>query len=159
MIIFAAFLAALMSTADSAMLTISSMFTKDIFAQRSGGHDQANVNFGKRLSWVLVSMLVLLAILLKDHASLIAVMDRKFDLLVQLVPAFIISLHYKYLSAKPVFYGLLFGVLISLVLAFVPLSFMENGKFYGFHPGVVALPINILIATIGSLKSGLKPFK
>lgn len=158
-IIFAAFLAALMSTADSAMLTISSMFTKDIFAQRSGGHDQSNVNFGKRLSWVLVSMLVLLAILMKDHASLIAVMDRKFDLLVQLVPAFIISLHYKFLSAKPVFYGLLFGVLISLVLAFVPFSFIENGKFYGFHPGVVALPINILIATIGSLKSGLKPFK
>jgi SSS family solute:Na+ symporter len=104
-------------------------------------------------------LIIHIAILLKDHASLIAVMDRKFDLLVQLVPAFIISLHYKFLSAKPVFYGLLFGVLISLVLAFIPFSFIENGKFYGFHPGVVALPINILIATIGSLKSGLKPFK
>lgn len=107
----------------------------------------------------MVSVLVLLAILLKDHASLIAVMDRKFDLLVQLVPAFIISLHYKFLSAKPVFYGLFFGVLISLVLAFIPFSFIENGKFYGFHPGVVALPINILIAIFGSLRFKLRPFK
>jgi SSS family solute:Na+ symporter len=151
-LIFAAFLAALMSTADSAMLSISSMFTKDIYKIHFYNDigDQKLTLIGKYASWLLVFLLVVIAILLKDHASLVSLLDRKFDLLVQLSPAFIVGLYLPRLEGKYVLLGLLFGVLMALLLAFMPLPFVEGGKIYGFHPGVVALPFNLLIAIVGS---------
>jgi SSS family solute:Na+ symporter len=154
-LIFSAFLAALMSTADSAMLSIGSMFTKDIYKHhlQKDTPDEELAYVGKRVTWGLVVILVFIAILLKDHASLISLIDRKFDLLVQLSPAFILGLYVPSLKGRYVLIGLIVGVVVALFLAFVPLSFVTSGKIYGFHPGVVALPFNLLIALAGSFVS------
>ena len=152
-LIFSAILAALMSTADSAMLSISSMFTKDIY----GTHLQPEAKesdltrIGKRCSWVVVCALALLAIVLKDKASLITLIDRKFDLLVQLVPGFMIGIHWSGLRAGPVLWGLIAGLLISLTLAFGPFDFVVAGKIWGFHPGLYGLIVNLTIAVLGTL--------
>ena len=71
-LIFSAVLAALMSTADSAMLSISSMFTKDIYGVhvKPGASEQELTKIGKRYSWVVIGALVVLAILLKNQTSL-----------------------------------------------------------------------------------------
>ncbi|MDG2316886.1 MAG: sodium:solute symporter family protein [Gammaproteobacteria bacterium] len=151
-VIFSAVLAALMSTADSAMLSISSMFTKDIYAVHiTSDADQPRLTkIGKRCSWLVVSLLVLLALFLKDHASLIALIDRKFDVLVQLAPAFMLGIHFPCLRKTPVLIGLIAGLMIALGLAFGPFDFVVNGKVWGFHPGLYGLMVNAFIAITGS---------
>lgn len=151
-VIFSAVLAALMSTADSAMLSISSMFTKDIYAVHVNpdASQPELTKLGKRCSWIVVGALVLLAILLKNQASLIALIDRKFDVLVQLVPAFMLGIHLPFLKKVPVLAGLVVGLVIALGLAFGPFDFVVAGKVWGLHPGLYGLAVNTTIALAGS---------
>jgi len=151
-LIFSAVLAALMSTADSAMLSISSMFTKDIYAVhiRPGAPERELTRLSKRCSWVVVTALSLLAVMLKEQTSLISLLDRKFDVLVQLAPAFMLGIHWSSLRAGPVLAGLAIGLVVSLSLAFGPFSFVIAGKVWGFHPGLYGLLINLFCAVAGS---------
>jgi len=155
-LIFSAILAALMSTADSAMLAISSMLTKDVYGAHlnTRARETDLTRIGKRCSWVVVSGLALLAILLKDQASLISLIDRKFDLLVQLVPAFMVGIHWPGLRAGPTLLGLSAGLLIALTLAFGPLDFVVAGKVWGLHPGLYGLAVNLAISLVGSALAG-----
>jgi solute:Na+ symporter, SSS family len=152
-LIFSAVLAALMSTADSAMLSISSMFTKDIYAVhlRPGAPEAGLTRIGKRCSWIVLSLLTVLAILLKDQTSLITLLDRKFDVLVQLVPAFMLGIHWSGLKAGPTLAGLVTGLVVALSLAFGPFDFVVGGKVWGFHPGIYGLAVNLVIAVVSSL--------
>jgi SSS family solute:Na+ symporter len=152
-LIFSAVLAALMSTADSAMLSISSMFTKDIYAVhlRPGAPEAGLTRIGKRCSWIILGALAGLAILLKDQTSLITLIDRKFDVLVQLVPAFMLGIHWSGLRTGPTLTGLVAGLVVALSLAFGPFDFVVAGKVWGFHPGLYGLVVNLLIAVVGSL--------
>jgi SSS family solute:Na+ symporter/sodium/pantothenate symporter len=152
-LIFSAILAALMSTADSAMLSISSMFTKDIYGTllRPGARESDLTAIGKRCSWMVVCTLAALAIALKDQASLITLIDRKFDILVQLVPSFMISIHWSGLRSGPTLWGLIAGLSIALSLAFGPFGFVVAGKVWGFHPGLYGLIANIAVAVLGSM--------
>jgi SSS family solute:Na+ symporter/sodium/pantothenate symporter len=153
-LIFSAVLAALMSTADSAMLSISSMFTKDIYAVyfNRRATEAELTRIGKRCSWIVVGGLSVLAILLKDQASLIGLIDRKFDLLVQLAPAFMLAIHWPGLKRGPVLIGMMVGLGVSLLLAFGPFDFVVAGKVFGVHPGLYGLAVNLAIASLGSLR-------
>ena len=152
-LIFSAVLAALMSTADSAMLSISSMFTKDIYGVhiRPQAPEAGLTRIGKRCSWVVLCGLAVLAIVLKDQTSLITLLDRKFDVLVQLVPAFMLGIHWSGLKAGPTLAGLVAGLIVSLSLAFGPFDVVVAGKVWGFHPGIYGLALNLVIAVVGSL--------
>ena len=152
-ILFAAIISAMMSTADSALLTISSMVTKDVYGgYLRGNASQAELTrVGKLCSWALIVFLVWLAIVLKDKATLISLIDRKFDILVQLAPAFMLGIRWGKLRAQPVVLGLMTGLAVSLVLAFGPFDFVIGGKIWGFHPGLYGLLINLGIAVGGSL--------
>jgi Na+/proline symporter len=88
---------------------------------------------------------------LKEQTSLISLLDRKFDLLIQIAPAFMLGIHFPQLKAGPVLMGLIIGLIISLSLAFGEFSFVVNGKLWGFHPGFYGLLVNTFIAVIGSL--------
>ncbi len=151
-LIFSALLAALMSTADSAMLSISSMFTKDIYAVHlnPNASESELTMIGKRCSWVVVGALVVLAIVLKEETSLIGLIDRKFDILVQLAPAFMLGIHAPFLRKVPVLVGLVAGLIIALGLAFGPFDFVVAGKVWGLHPGLYGLAVNATIAVAGS---------
>jgi len=146
-IILSAILAAMMSTADSALLSISSMFTKDIYFNYFNkiATEKELTNIGKFCSWIFLIILIFLAVILKNNFSLVSLMDRKMDLLIQLAPAFMLGIHYKGLKAKPVLWGILIGSLISLLLAFYDFSFTEKGKVYGFHPGLIGVIPNLVI--------------
>ena len=151
-VLLAAVLAAMMSTADSALLSISSMFTKDIYACyiRPNSSEKHLTLVGKFCSWILVFVLVGLAIMLRNHASLVAIMDRKLDLLVQLVPAFMLGVRWPGLRAKACLVGLSLGVALALIIPFGGFEFVTKGKVYGFHPGLIALVPNLMIAILGS---------
>ena len=145
-VLFAAVLAAIMSTADSALLSISSMFSSDLYRRAKPGASEKSLTLvGKVSSWVLIVILVILAIQLR-HTTLLKLLDRKFDLLVQLSPAFFIGLHWKGLRARPVFAGLVVGLAIALGLAFG-----IGGKPWGIHAGLYGLPVNLAIAVGGSM--------
>ena len=152
-ILYAAVLAAMMSTADSAMLSISSMLSKDIYSRfiNENASEATLTLLGKLFSWCLIIILVWLAIYLSDKASLLKLLDRKFDLLIQLIPAFMLSIHWRGSQALPTFIGIIVGVFISLCLAYGSFHFVHEGKVYGFHPGLIGLVINILITVIGSI--------
>lgn len=151
-VLYAAILAAMMSTADSALLSISSMLSKDIYGRfiDSNASEARLTLMGKIFSWCLIIFLVWLAIYLSDKASLIKLLDRKFDILIQLMPAFMISIHWRGMQALPTFIGIVFGVTLSLYLAFGGFDFVQNGKVYGFHPGLIGLLFNLVIAVLGS---------
>lgn len=157
-VIFSAVLAALMSTADSAMLAISSMFTKDIYAVHlnPSASESDLTKVGKRCSWIVVGGLVVFAIVLKNQASLIGLLDRKFDVLVQLAPAFMLGIHLPFLRKGPVFAGLVVGLAIALGLAFGPFDFVVAGKVWGLHPGLYGLVANATIAVGGSVLLGFR---
>ena len=93
---------------------------------------------------------VWLAIYLSDKASLLKLLDRKFDMLIQLVPAFMLSIHWRRMQALPTLLGLIAGVILSLVLAYGSFDFVQDGKILGFHPGLFGLLVNLLIAVGGS---------
>ncbi len=153
-LILSAILAAMMSTADSALLSISSMFTKDIYSKYQKQSDEEKLTkIGKICSWVILFLLVILAIKLKNNFSLVALMDRKMDLLIQLSPAFMLGIHNKKIKPVPIIIGIIIGVMISLILAFGDFNFTNKGKLYGFHPGLVGIIPNLLIVIIGSYKN------
>lgn len=148
-VLFAAVLAAIMSTADSVLLSISSMLTKDIYGGfiRPEATDAELTKFGKRMSWILIIVLSILAILLRGE-TLVKLLDRKFDLLVQLAPAFILGVRWNQLRGRPVFVGLILGVSVSIVLSIAASSMnIAGGKPWGIHPGLYGLVVNLTAVT------------
>lgn len=151
-VLFSAVLAAIMSTADSVLLSISSMLTKDIYGRFRGGNaaQKQLTWFGKATSWTLMLTLIAAAIQLRD-TSLVQLLDYKFDLLVQLSPAFILSLHWSRMTGTATFWGLLAGVATAMLMAA-----LGYGKVAGIHAGLYALLVNLTIAVLGTLASADK---
>jgi len=149
-LIVAAILAAMMSTADSVLLSISSMLTKDIYVRfiHPGGDEQLATRLAKHLSWVVLAIATGVAILLRERTDLVRLLDRKFDLLVQLAPAFMIGVRWSTLRAGPVLLGVLVGISVSLLIAYA----MGKSRLWGFHPGLYGLAANTLIAVGGSMR-------
>ena len=146
-VLFSAILAAIMSTADSVLLSISSMFTKDIYGRyvRPTATEAELTHLGKACSWTLMAVLVVLAILMRG-TTLVELLDRKFDLLIQLGPAFFLGLHWPRLRAGPTLAGIALGLTIALGFAVCGIS-----RVSGIHPGLFGLAANLLVAVGGSL--------
>jgi len=146
-VIFAAVLAALMSTADSVLLSISSMVTKDIYGRGLAPHasEKELTRIGQLTSWVVIGSMTLVAVFFTD-IKLVELLDQKFDLLVQLAPAFLIGIHWKKLRATPTFWGMVAGVAIALAVRAL------LGRFvWSLHAGIYGLLVNLAIAVGGSL--------
>jgi SSS family solute:Na+ symporter/sodium/pantothenate symporter len=150
-LLFSAILAALMSTADSVVLSISSMVTKDFVAVfRPKWSQKRLTNIGKACSWVVVAVACVLAIELRDKTTLVGLLKIKFELLTQLAPAFFLGLHWRGAKTGPVFAGMLIGVATSLLL-----FFSDDWKQpYGIHAGLYGMAVNLTIAVTGSLLVG-----
>jgi SSS family solute:Na+ symporter/sodium/pantothenate symporter len=150
--LFGGVLAAVMSTADSALLSISSMLVKDVYGRwiRPNATEGELTRAGKLSSWALIAVLAALAIALRK-TTLVTLLDRKFDLLVQLGPAFILGVHARWLRGGAVFAGLLAGLIVALGLVV-----SGNGMPWGVHPGLYGLAVNLAIAVAGSWFAGEK---
>jgi Na+/proline symporter len=86
--------------------------------------------------------------------TLVELLEMKFDMLLQIAPAFLIGLHWKGMKAGPVFAGMLIWLLFALSFFWVDDksgTFMASLKTSGFHPGIWALGLNTVIAVGGSL--------
>lgn len=147
-IIFSALLSAVMSTADSALLSVSSMISKDIYGTYI--HPTADAStltrFGKKISWTLMVPIVWLALVYEGN--LIHLLKIKFELLIQCVPAFYLGLHCKRLNSRAVLSGIGVGLTVTLALAWsgwLGLSSMDHPSLWGFHAGIWGLTANLFV--------------
>jgi SSS family solute:Na+ symporter len=158
-LIFAAVLGAIMSTADSSLLSLSSMITKDLYAGfvNPQAGQESLTRLGKWTSTGIVFAMASLAVYMNNSGvkfTLVELLEMKFDMLLQIAPAFLIGLHWKGLKSGPVFAGMLAGLLFALSFFWVDDKgggFMAWLKTSGFHPGIYALSLNSLIAVSGSM--------
>ncbi|GAA1228818.1 sodium/pantothenate symporter [Prauserella halophila] len=138
--------AAIVSTSDSALLSFSSLVSKDLYARYSrreiGEHRQ--VMIGKGIGVVVVFALLLLA--WNPPATLVEIFVLKIELLVQLAPAFILGLYWQRLASGPVFWGMAAGAVLSSTMTLTGMS-----TVYGVHGGLIGLGLNLVICVVGSL--------
>jgi SSS family solute:Na+ symporter/sodium/pantothenate symporter len=145
-VLFSAILAALMSTADSVVLSLSSMVTKDFVAVARPNWSQRRLTYvGKICSWVVIAIAAAIAIRLRE-TGLVTLLKIKFELLTQLVPAFFLGLHWRRAKASPVLAGMLVGVAIALLMVLV-----GTPKPFGIHAGLYGLVANLAVAVVGSV--------
>ncbi len=149
-ILSAAILAGLMSTADSVLLVISAMITKDIYARHfnPAATESQLTRLGKWISVAIVLLTASLAIAFYGHRDsniLITLLKIKFEMLLQLAPAFILGIHYPSLRPGPVLAGMATGLAVALGL-FLQRKFGTNPiDTHGLHEGVIGLAANLIV--------------
>jgi SSS family solute:Na+ symporter len=145
-LLFGGVIAAIVSTADSALLSLSSMISKDIYARyvNPEAPERRQVQIGK--IWEVVVIAVILLISLNPPGTLYAIFVLKFELIAQLAPAFILGLYWTRLSAVPVFIGMLAGALLAGGMTIFGID-----SVYGVGGGLLGLLLNVGICVVGSL--------
>jgi len=139
--VFIGALAAIMSTADSVLLSLGSMVAEDLMGRSH--RDASTTLVGKRVAAGVMLAVAVLA--LNREITLWRLIELKMELLVQCVPAFLVAIHWKGLRARPTLVGLIAGTVVAI--AGVLLGWKRIG---GVHIGVLSLGLNLAIATLGS---------
>jgi len=133
----AAAVAAIMSTVDSAMLAIASLFTQDIYHQHNPEASQKKLTLvGKLFSWILMAVMVYLAITLPS--TIWWLIQIKLEILCQIAPAMMLGVHFKTVRSYSILCGLLVGLGFTLLFLLSPLP----DRPFGFHAGVLGLALN-----------------
>ncbi|MEA3372468.1 MAG: sodium:solute symporter family protein [Campylobacterota bacterium] len=133
----AAAIAAIMSTVDSALLAIASLFTQDIYHRRKPQASQRELTYvGKVFSWGMMAFMVYLAISLPS--TIWWLIQIKLEILCQIAPAIMLGVWFKQVSSRAIMAGLLAGVGITLLFLLTPLP----SKPFGIHAGVIGLVLN-----------------
>ena len=145
LLVLLAVVAAIMSTADSCLLSLVSILTKD-FAVRLRAPEEAGGRQGMRLTPVfsICTMSVLVFLALSPLTTLWGLIVIKFEVLIQLSPAFVLgTLHSwgeeKAFTARDILTGLAVGGVLTLLLYRSDLR-----SLYGLQPGVIGLFGNYL---------------
>ncbi|WP_299004032.1 sodium:solute symporter [uncultured Shewanella sp.] len=139
----AAAIAAIMSTVDSAMLAIASLFTQDIYqVYRPKTSQRKLIYMGKVFTWILIAVMAALAIYVP--VTLWWLIQLKLEILCQIAPAVMLGLHLKQLKASSVLWGIIIGVGFTLVYMFTP----SLSQPFGFPAGVVGLMLNAIVVNL-----------
>ena len=135
-------LAAIMSTADSVLLSLSSMLVQDFYAKsvRRPVAEDRLLHYGKLCSWILVAILV--AVALKPGFTLWRLLEVKFEILMQVAPAFVLGFYRPNLTARGALAGIAAGTALALT------GFFMGGKWFGFHPGTIGCAVNCTICLV-----------
>lgn len=143
LVIMMAVVAAIMSTADSCLLSLSSIVTKDVAGRmrrfRHLGRDGL-ARFGVWTS--TVSMGVVLLVAWRPPTTLWGLLVIKFELLIQLSPAFVLGTLIdadspRSYCGRDIQVGLLLGLAVALLLYGSGLR-----TWGGFHAGTVGVAVN-----------------
>ena len=141
LLVFLGALSAIMSTADSCLLSLGSLLSRDLLGETGAG--AAATRLGKRLAAAM--LLATIPIALLRELTLWRLIELKMELLIQCVPAFLIALHWSRLRAGPVLAGIAVGALFA-----VGLTLAGTPRLAGVHVGVLGCLLNGLVAVVGS---------
>ena len=143
-------LAAIMSTADSALLTLSSILAKDVLGTTLLRNlDEVRLTqVGKLLSWLTMAGVALVALV--PRITLWGLTELKMEILAQLSPLFLLGLTWRKFTAGPA----LLGIVVGMGLA-MGLTLNGYGRVWGIHAGVLGVAANYLICVAAtSLRQG-----
>ncbi|MFC3041158.1 sodium:solute symporter [Virgibacillus xinjiangensis] len=139
-ILFGGIVAAIVSTADSVLLTLSSIISKDIYGKyiNPKADDKKQILVGKLTGVVLVAALLIIA--WYPPATLYRIFILKFELLIQIAPAFILGMYWKRMNKHAVMTGMVIGTVIAAYMAFTGL------KPFGIASGLWGLMVNLVFS-------------
>jgi len=150
-VVIVGILAALMSTADSILLSMSSILAIDIFGKTNKKHldDTELTRLGKRISVILMFVLVIFAMI--PDLVIYRILETKFTLASQTGPAFILGLTYPNLQANTVIKGMIIGFVITAVLTIAIFVFLpaKAASMATIVAAAIGLIFNFLICYLG----------
>lgn len=146
MILYTGIMGAIMSTTDSVILAFSSLISNDIYGRfiKPEASEKDKVLWGKMVGIGVVCLLLVIA--WKPPATLYEIFVLKFEILIQVAPAFLIGLYWKRLNKQSVLAGMIVGAVVASSM-----TFMGMKTVHGVYGGLIGLAINIAICVIGSL--------
>ncbi|WP_449355231.1 sodium:solute symporter family protein [Virgibacillus natechei] len=143
-LLFGGVIAAIVSTADSVLLTFSSIISNDLYGHyiNPKASDHKKLLVGKLIGVVAVGILILIAWF--PPATLYQIFILKFELLIQIAPGLILGLYWNRLNAKIVFAGMVAGTLVASVMTIFDLTLLSVAS------GLWGLLLNTVICVVGS---------
>lgn len=146
-LVFIGALSAIMSTADSCLLSLGSVVARDLLGRT--GNAAGQTKLGKWLAGAVLIAIVPLA--LQRDVTLWRLIELKMELLIQCVPAFLLAIHWRRQSASATLAGLVVGTgfAVGATLIGVP-------RIGGVHVGVIGLALNLAVVAVGSLAGGVR---
>ncbi len=150
--VLVAVLAAIMSTADSVLLSLSSILAKDVLGRTllASASERQVTRIGKSLSWAIVAGLVALALV--PRITRWGLIEIKMEVLAQVWPMLCLGLRWERLTASAALAGLLAGLGVSGILAAA-----GHSRLAGIHAGVIGLGVNVSVAIAGTLLLSQRP--
>ncbi|MBO6506079.1 MAG: sodium:solute symporter family protein [Kordiimonadaceae bacterium] len=133
--------AAIMSTIDSALLSLGSTIIKDFWANRDNSREVDLHRASRTTSWVLMAVIATLAIVLPQ--TIWALMIFKFELLIQIAPAIIIGVRNPTVSSQSVLFGLIVGCAVAVLLKLSGYTSYNISAPLGIHAGLWGLGANL----------------
>lgn len=143
--------AAIMSTFDSALLSISSIVTEDLYKGfvNPEVREEKLVKIGKISTIVIAILIAILA--LKPPETILAITILKFSYLAQLAFPALLGVYWKRINTNIAITAVITGVVVATVLL------LGFGKYIGsLHAGLYAVGVNLLVCVIGGLMSNKK---
>ncbi len=149
LLVIVAVVSAIMSTADSVLLSLSSILAKDVLGTTVlRGADEARLTqAGKTLSWVLVAVLV--GIALVPRITLWGLTELKMEILAQVAPLFVLGVTWDRLTTRAALTGMLIGTTV-----YAGLLMGGYSELWNVHAGVIALLVNLLACVVVSTTGG-----
>ena len=150
LMVMMAVVAAIMSTADSCLLTLSSICTKDFVARFKGyTAEQAE----RLIKWVplfsVAAMVLIVGLAIQPRTTIWGLLVIKFEVLIQLSPAFVLGTMHEHghpaaYTVRDILAGLWAGLLLILGL-YLGGYFLDLDSLFGFHFGTVGVAVNYLV--------------
>ena len=152
LLVIVAVVSAIMSTADSVLLSLSSILAKDVLGTTVlKGADEARLTqAGKALSWVIVAGLV--GIALVPRMTLWGLTELKMEILAQVAPLFVLGVAWDRLTTRAALTGMLTGTAV-----YAGLLTAGYNELWNIHAGVIALLINLLVCVVVSCTRHTSP--
>jgi SSS family solute:Na+ symporter len=154
LLVFTGSIAAIMSTADSVLLSLSSILAKDFFGKSllKNAPEAVLTRTGKWLSWGILAVLVSVALV--PRITLWGLTELKMEILVQVTPAFVLGVTWRRLTGPAALAGMLAGTGLA-----AGLTLAGQGKLWGIHAGLVGFGLNLTLCGLISRLPALPPRK
>jgi Na+/proline symporter len=143
-LVFVGALAAIMSTADSVLLSLGSMAAEDLLGRSR--RDPNTTALGKRIAVGAMVAMAALAMVARE-ITLWGLIELKMELLIQCVPVFLVAIHWRGFRAGPGLAGVLLGSAVAIGGALLGIK-----RVGGIHVGVIGLVVNAAVALLFSLR-------